>query len=101
MMSVGRLTLGCFPVTIATDAVGARTAVAVSSAAQLGAIVLFFTFSRRLRTLRLEALGHSDLSPVQAAELVVEGKMTQEEADRITGVVRRSGPELPATQDQS
>ncbi len=101
MMSFGLMPLGVVPVTIATDAVGAPTAVAVSSAALLGAIVLLFTFSRRLRTLRLEALGHSDLSPVQAAELVVEGKMTQEEADRITGVVRRPGPELPATQDQS
>ncbi|MFQ5380347.1 MAG: MFS transporter [Dehalococcoidia bacterium] len=100
MMSFGLMPLGVVPVTIGADAVGAPTAVAVSSAALFVAIVLLFTFSRRLRTLRLASPGHSELSPVQAAELVAVGKLTQEEADRLTGVRHQSTAEIPAPQDQ-
>jgi polyhydroxyalkanoate synthesis regulator phasin len=47
--------------------------------------------SERLRNLRVLALGRAELSPVRAAEMVAQGKLTQEEADRMTGQVRNRG----------
>ena len=85
MMSFGLMPLGVLPLTVAADLIGARAAVAISSATMLVVLAAIFTLSRRLRDLNVEALGQADLSPAQAARLVAEGVLTQEEADRRSG----------------
>ena len=84
MMSFGLMPLGVLPVTFAADAVGAQWAVAGSMLALLAMVLLVFSWSRLLRGLRLDPLGAAALSPVQAAKLVAEGKISQAEADRLT-----------------
>ena len=84
MMSFGLMPLGVLPVTIAADAIGAQGAVAIAQIALLVTVAVIFTRSRRLRNLRIKPLAYSDLSPVQAAALVAEGKMTKAEAERLT-----------------
>ena len=85
MMSFGVMPLGILPLTIAVDAFGAPATVAVSSFVMLVSLVLFFALSSRLRNLSVAALAYAELSPAQAAELVAEGKITQTDADRLTG----------------
>ena len=85
MMSFGMMPLGVLPLTVAADLIGARAAVALSSTTMLVVLAAIFTLSRRLRDLNVEALGAVDLSPAQAARLVAEGVVTQEEADRRSG----------------
>ncbi len=85
MMSFGMMPLGVLPLTVAADVIGARAAVALSSATMLVVLAVIFTLSRRLRELNVEALGAVDLSPAEAARLVAEGIVTQEEADRRSG----------------
>jgi len=96
MMSFGLMPLGVLPVTQAAEHFGARTAVAISSGLLVVMMVLFFLGSRRLRTLRLHQLAHVEYSPAQAAKLVAEGKISQEEADRLTGETERVGGAPPA-----
>lgn len=92
MMSFGLMPLGVLPVTIAADHIGAPASIAISAAMLLAALLLLFAASPRLRNLRLAPMGRSELSPVQAAAMVAEGKITQEEADRLTGeAARRAG----------
>ena len=91
MMSFGLMPLGVLPVTQAADYFGARTAVAISSGLLVVMMLLFFLGSRRLRTLRLNQLAHVEYSPAQAAKLVAEGKISQVEADRLTGETDRVG----------
>jgi hypothetical protein len=55
----------------------------------LVALTLMFAFSTRLRNLRMAPMGRTELSPVQAAALVAQGKLTQEEADEMTGEAER------------
>jgi MFS family permease len=93
MMSFGLMPLGLFPVTIAADHAGAPIAVACSGGALLVLLVLLWGLSPRLRGFRLEALARTELSPARAAELVASGRISQEEADRLTGEAakRRKG----------
>jgi len=83
MMSFGLMPLGVIPVTLAADAWGARAAVTGLSIVMLVTLVLFFMASKEVRTLRIERAAHADLSPVQAATLVAQGKLTQDEANNI------------------
>ena len=101
MMSFGLMPLGVLPVTQAADHFGARTAVAISSGLLVVMMLLFFMGSRRLRTLRLNQLAHVEYSPAQAAKLVAEGKISQKEADRLTGETDRvHGEGAPAPADR-
>ena len=85
MMSFGTQPLGVLPLTIAADMFGPQIAVAGLSILVLAVMLSVFTFSTTLRGITLRPLTHADLSPAQAARLVDEGKLTQEEADEITG----------------
>ncbi len=101
MMSFGLMPLGVLPVTQVADHLGARTAVAISSGLLVLMMVAFFLGSRRLRTLRLNQLAHVDYSPAQAAKLVAEGRISQDEADRLTGEADRArGRPTPASRDR-
>jgi hypothetical protein len=85
MMSFGIMPLGILPLTIAVDTFGAPATVAVSSALMLVSLLVFFALSAQLRGLSVEALAHAELSPAQAAALVAEGKISPEDAERLTG----------------
>ena len=89
MMSFGVMPLGILPITMAVDAFGAPATIAVSSLLMLASMVLFFAFNTRLRTMNVVALAYAELSPAKAAELVAEGKITQAEAERLTGRAER------------
>jgi MFS family permease len=91
MMSFGLMPLGVVPVTIAADHIGPQASIAISAGCLLVVLFLMWGFSERLRNLRVMALGRAELSPVRAAEMVAQGKLTQEEADRMTGQVRNRG----------
>lgn len=86
MMSFGVMPLGVLPMTIAADAIGAPTAVVISSILLVVTLALFFAFSRELRTLHVTPGRRAELSPAQAAALVAEGKITAEEAARLSGM---------------
>jgi MFS family permease len=85
MMSFGLMPLGVIPVAILADRIGPGPALAISASLLFLALFALWGASPRLRHLRLDALGTAELSPVQAAQLVAEGKLTQEQADRMTG----------------
>jgi predicted MFS family arabinose efflux permease len=91
MMSFGLMPLGVVPVTIAADYIGPQLSIAISASCLLVVLFLMWGASERLRNLRVMALGRAELSPVRAAEMVAQGKLTQEEADRMTGQVRNRG----------
>ena len=83
MMSFGVMPLGVVPVALLSDRYGPSAAIAMASLAQLVIMGLWFGFNSRLRNLRLDQLAHADLSPVQAAQLVADGKISREAADRL------------------
>jgi MFS family permease len=85
MMSFGIMPLGIFPIALAVDKFGAPATVAVSSTLMLASLLLFFALSPRLRNLSVDALAHAELSPVQASALVAQGKISQDDAERLTG----------------
>ena len=85
MMSFGLMPLGVIPVTVAADVIGVSLAVAISSSLLLVLVMLLVTFASGLRNLQLRAFDRVELSPAQAAQLVADGKITREEADRLTG----------------
>ena len=85
MMSFGLSPLGVFPVTTAADVIGAPITIAISAALLLGLLLILFLSSPRLRSLRLDMLEQAELSPVRAAALVAEGRLTEEEAHNLTG----------------
>jgi MFS family permease len=85
MMSFGLTPLGVIPVSAAADAFGAPITIACTALIALTVIGILFTRSSRLRNLRLDELERVNLSPVQAAALVAEGRMTEDEARRLTG----------------
>ena len=87
-MSIGLTPLGVFPIAIATDEIGAPTTIALASVLMLTILCVAFWLSPRLRHLRLDALDRAALSPAQAAALVAQGKLSQVDADRQTGVNR-------------
>ena len=84
-MSIGLTPLSLFPIAVAVDEVGAPLTIAVSSGVMLALLALIFWLSPRLRGLRLDALDRARMSPAQAASLVAEGKLSQEEANEATG----------------
>ena len=85
MMSFGLTPLGVIPVSAAADAFGAPVTIACTAVLALVVVGLMFTFSERLRNLRMDELERVDMSPVQAAAMVAEGRLTEDEARRITG----------------
>ncbi|MDA0815281.1 MAG: MFS transporter [Chloroflexi bacterium] len=85
MMSFGTMPLGVLPVSLAADAWGAPIAVVASQVVALTVIIVIFGLSKRLRRFEFTNLAHAELSPAQAATLVAEGKISREEADRLTG----------------
>lgn len=94
LMSFGLMPLAVVPMSAAADAIGPRNTVAISAVVFIAALATLFTFSSRLRTLRLDPLAHAELSPVRAAELVAAGEITQEQADLLSG--RTAEPPVPA-----
>jgi MFS family permease len=85
MMSFGTMPLGVVPVTIAADIWGAPTAVVGSQVIAIVVVVLIFGISKQLRQLEFSNLDRAELSPAQAASLVAEGKISPEEAARLSG----------------
>jgi MFS family permease len=85
MMSFGVMPLGVMPMTLAADAIGAPAAVVISSALMIATLALFFLFSALLRNLYVTPGKRAELSPAQAAALVAQGKISEEEAARLTG----------------
>ncbi|MCK9495704.1 MAG: MFS transporter [Dehalococcoidia bacterium] len=85
MMSFGTMPLGVIPVTMAADEWGAPIAIVVSQIAAIAVVILMFGLSAQLRRLEFGNLEKAEMSPAQAAVLVAEGKISQEEADRLTG----------------
>lgn len=85
MMSFGTMPLGVLPISYAADRWGAPAAIIGSQLIALAGVVLMFGLSRRLRQLEFGTLERAEMSPAQAAALVAEGKISQEEADRLTG----------------
>ena len=85
MMSFGLTPLGVVPVSAAADAFGAPATIACTAAIALLVIGVMFTRSDKLRNLRLDELEKTALSPVQAAALVAAGRLSEEEARRVTG----------------
>jgi MFS family permease len=84
LMSFGLMPLGVLPITALADAIGVQAAIALSSGALVVILVALYALVRPLRELRLEALARTELSPVQAAALVAQGKLSAEEADRLS-----------------
>src|SRR5690606_8893235 len=84
-MSFGLMPLGTIPISLAADSIGVQWSIAISSVSLLVVIGIMFTVSKTMRTLRMEAMEEAAMSKVQAARLIAEGKLTQEEADRLTG----------------
>jgi MFS family permease len=84
LMSFGLMPLGVLPITALADEIGVRYAVALSSGALIVILIALYTLISPLRNLRLDALARTELSPVQAAALVAEGKISAEDADRMS-----------------
>lgn len=94
MMSFGVMPLGVLPMTIAADAIGAPASVVISSSLMIVTLAAFFISSSNLRTLQVTPGRRAELSPAQAAALVAQGKITEEEAAHLTGLA-----ESPAAGD--
>lgn len=85
MMSFGTMPLGVIPVSIAADIWGAPKAIVGSQLVAIVVVLLIFGISKRLRQLEFSNLDRAELSPAQAASLVAEGKISPEEAARLSG----------------
>jgi MFS family permease len=79
LMSFGLMPLGVLPLTALAEEIGAQLSIAFSSGMLILILLILFGLVRPLRQLRLDALPHTDLSPVQAAALVAEDKLRQTE----------------------
>ncbi len=102
MMSFGMMPLGVLPVSIASDVFGPRWALGGSAVVMLTVIAVLWTLSTRLRRLRVEQLQESQMSAARASQLVAEGKLTQEQADELTGErARREAIEARRAADRS
>lgn len=88
MMSFGLTPLGVIPVSAAADTIGAPATIAITACIQLVVVATLFARSKTLRNLRLDALEKVELSPVQAAAMVADGRITEEEARRRTGATK-------------
>jgi MFS family permease len=82
LMSFGLMPLGVLPITALADEIGVQSAIAISSGALMVILLMVYSLVRPMRNLRLDALARTELSAVQAATMVAEGKITQEDADR-------------------
>src|SRR5690606_13111521 len=85
MMSFGTMPLGVVPVSVAADTWGAPKAIVGAQIIAIVVILLLFGISKQLRRLEFSNLDRAELSPAQAASMVAEGKISQEEADRRSG----------------
>ena len=90
MMSFGVMPLGLLPIGLAANSIGAPDTIVYSSIVLLGVLAVAFVAVPRFRNLRIDVLAEAELSPVQAATLLAEGKITRAEADRLTGRMRRT-----------
>ena len=90
IMSFGVMPIGVLPITVAADQFGVQATVTTVSLGLIALLAVVFLAAPRFRNLRIDTLAQAELSPVQAATLVAEGKITQEEADRLTGRRRRT-----------
>ena len=90
MMSFGVMPIGVLPITYAADRFGAQETVVVVSLVLLVLLAIVFVAVPAFRNLRIDVLAKAELSPVQAATLVAEGKLSRAEADRLTGRARRT-----------
>ena len=84
-MSIGLTPVGVVPVTIGVDEFGAPWSIAVTSLILLTLLALTFWRLPALRQMRLEAPKAVKLSPVQAAEMVADGRLSEAEAARLSG----------------
>jgi predicted MFS family arabinose efflux permease len=85
MLSISVWPIAILPIGIATDAFGPGPTLSVTAVLFLGALVCLFGFSATLRKLYVDKRKHAELSHVQAAQLVAEGKITEDEASKLTG----------------
>ena len=90
LMSFGVMPLGLLPLGLAANSIGAPDTIVYSSIVLLGVLAVAFVAVPRFRNLRIDVLATAELSPVQAATLLAEGKITRAEADRLTGRMRRT-----------
>ncbi len=81
-MSWGVMPLGLVPVAIGTDLIGARPALSIAAGVLMVALLFFFALARPVRQLRISAEEVSSLSPVEAPELVAQGKLGLTRSDR-------------------
>lgn len=93
MMSFGLMLVGILPLTIGADIFGVAAAVGGLAVVLLVVVIVVFALSGQLRNLRLAPLEEAEMSPAQAAKLVAEGKITREEADRLSGRAQTQGSE--------
>ena len=84
-MSWGVMPLGLVPVAIGTDLIGARAALSIAAGVLMLALFLFFSLAGPVRRLRISPGEHRSLSPVEAANLVARGELSQRDADRLLG----------------
>ena len=89
MMSFGLMPLGVIPLAYATDAFGAQTALAGSAVIMLALLLGLFLLSPSLRNLRVGAGAKAQLSPARAAQLVAEGKISEQRARELTRMDER------------
>ena len=107
MMSFGLMPLGVIPLAYAADAFGAQTALAGSAIIMLVLLLGMFLLSPTLRNLRVGAGAKAQLSPARAAQLVAEGKISEERARELTrmderalvGLSGRGRPARPSPRD--
>jgi MFS family permease len=100
MMSFGTMPLGVLPVSLAADAWGAPAAVIGAQVVGLVVVLLIFGISKQLRRLQFGNLDRAEMSPAQAATLVAEGRLSQEEADRLTGRAAHDPHAVGTTSDR-
>ncbi len=89
MMSFGLMPLGVIPLAYATDAFGAQTALAGSAIIMLALLLGLFLLSPSLRNLRVATGAKAQLSPARAAQLVAEGKISEQRARELTRMDER------------
>ena len=85
MLSISVWPIAILPIGIATDAFGPGPTLSVTAVLYVVALIALFGFSATLRKLYVDKRKSAELSHVQAAQLVAEGKITEEEAAKLTG----------------
>ena len=90
MMSFGLMPLGVIPLALAADAFGAQTALAGSAIIMIVLLAGIFLLSPSLRNLRVGTGAKAQMSPARAAQLVAEGKISEERARELTRMDERA-----------